>query len=376
MTSHTLRVLLWNWGRKGAGPRYALQMAEALDSRDDVSLSLSYSLQSDQVEAMRALGLPSLEVDTFDGIPTALARSATLPSVRRRFKDFLKTNEVDIVYCTMMHPWDRFMIPAIQAVGASHVVTVHERRRDLGFPSSVLQRMADREILHADGVVVLTDHVKNDLDRRLNGLSPTVVIPLAAFHFPGPTRQSGGDSDILRVLFLGRIVPYKGLALLLEAIELIDSLSDSRIELTIAGAGSLEPYSASLSHLPGTRVINEWLTEQQISDLLRQADVIAVPYVDASQSGVIATAFGAGIPVVVTPVGGLVEQVTHGETGLVSSSLQARDFATALLQLRDDPDLRHAMSARVVALARDDLSWAKSASDLVSFLQAVRATSD
>ena len=83
--------------------------------------------------------------------------------------------------------------------------------------------------------------------------------------------------------------------------------------------------------------------------MLSRYDLVVAAHTEASQSGVIAAAFGAGLPVVTTPVGGLVEQVTHGVTGMIAASASARAIADAVRTIAQDMSLlgrlRHGVHA-------------------------------
>ena len=86
----------------------------------------------------------------------------------------------------------------------------------------------------------------------------------------------------------------------------------------------------------GAEVVNEWLTHAQIDKIQSRYDVIVLPYIEASQSGVVMSAFGAGIPVIVTPVGGLSEQVEDGVTGLVAQAPSGDAIADCIRWMAND----------------------------------------
>jgi glycosyltransferase involved in cell wall biosynthesis len=62
------------------------------------------------------------------------------------------------------------------------------------------------------------------------------------------------------------------------------------------------------------------------------ADLVVLPYVDATQSGIVQMAFGFGVPVVTTTVGGLGEAVQDGRTGLLVSPRDHEALATAIIR--------------------------------------------
>jgi glycosyltransferase involved in cell wall biosynthesis len=143
-----------------------------------------------------------------------------------------------------------------------------------------------------------------------------------------------------KVLFVGRIRKYKGLDFLKKAWPLVNHPNKS---LTIAGVGRGVPFEQSQS----IDIQNRWLTDEEIESLIDAHRLVVLPYIEASQSGIIPLAHSRGVPVVITPAGGLTGQVLHGVNGIISRSMNDYDFAeaidTALLmewnfeQRRDEP---------------------------------------
>jgi glycosyltransferase involved in cell wall biosynthesis len=97
-------------------------------------------------------------------------------------------------------------------------------------------------------------------------------------------------------------------------------------------------------------------------------------HIEASQSGVAASAVGAGAPIVATPVGGLLEQVVDGETGLLAARPDADALADALRRLITTPGL-HASLAMGAMHRRHELSTDRFVARLLESLQAMAAMS-
>ena len=72
------------------------------------------------------------------------------------------------------------------------------------------------------------------------------------------------------------------------------------------------------------------MTDREIESLISTHSVVVLPYSEASQSGIIPICTALKRPVVVTPVGGLTEQVISGITGIIAASHSAADIASAL----------------------------------------------
>ena len=116
-------------------------------------------------------------------------------------------------------------------------------------------------------------------------------------------------------------------------------------------------YLEDILETMGAYVDNRWLREVDIAPALAKLDLLVLPYIVASQSGVIAAACGAALPVVVTPVGGLVEQVRDGESGIVAEAVAADAVAAAIARLATDAALYVQCSVGARALALGELSW-------------------
>ena len=372
--SNPVRILVWQWGRRGAGPLYALNMARALNDQPETAVFVTYSTLNEQLDEFRALGIPHLEVGTFETMAQGLMKSLSLPSIRRELKKFLISNSIDLVYCPMSHPWNAGMVSVLKELDLPLITTVHDAHRHPGdahlIQDWIHERLEGVEREYACGYVTLSTHIKEQLVQRLRVPPERVaVIPLAAFEYSAGVRTTRSESNSLRILFLGRIQEYKGLDILLAAYNIVSQEFGDRVQLTIAGSGDMTPYTQSLAEVRRVKVVNTWLSDGEISDLLADADVLAIPNRDPNMgpSGIVASAYGAGLPVVVTPVGSLPEQVIDGTTGLVAASISPSDFAAPLARLLTESGLVNELSEGATQHARENLSWRQSAEALLEF---------
>jgi glycosyltransferase involved in cell wall biosynthesis len=166
-----------------------------------------------------------------------------------------------------------------------------------------------------------------------------------------PHIQIGGDSsstvipeDENLILFFGRIWEYKGLEYLIRAEPLITArVPDARI--LIAGRG--EDFSRYAQMMrPGRFLVhNHFIPDELTAAYFQRASVVVLPYVEASQSGVIPMAYSAGKPVVATAVGGLPEMVEDARTGYLVRPRDVEQLAEAVIRLLVDAPLRRQMGA-------------------------------
>lgn len=343
-----LSVLFAYWGRRGAGPTLTEAMVRAAQRDPGLRVGLSFARQGERATDLAALTSDPLVIETFDGAPGALFATLRLPALRRRLSREIKARGVDWVVTVMPHIWGRLLASAAHQAGARYAVIVHDAQAHPGEESWLLDRLAITEIKAADRVIACSAHVARALSAR-HGPLPLATLFHPPFDFGGAVEATPriAPSRPLRLLFFGRILPYKGLPLLLEAHSRLRA-SGLDCRLSIVGDGSTEGLAIDA---PGVTLINRWIAEQEIPGFLAEADILAAPYVEASQSGVIAAALAAGLPVVATPVGGLVEQVVQGTTGLIASAVTAEAVADAILALAQ-PELYARCSAGALAQAR------------------------
>lgn len=338
-------LLLWYWGRRGGGAHYCLEVARELARRDDFNLHLSISRNCDLYREMKALGLPGLEVDTYCDVGSAVMALSRLPQVRRRFREYLEKHEIDVVLCTMQHLWNPFMLPAIRRRGARYVVTIHDAALHPGERFLPYQWWLDWEIRQADGYVVLSDHVGSVLRTRHGTSADRIAVapcgPFSQFADAGRNFHPAGETRApRRLLFFGRIIAYKGLDLLLDAYGRLKSAYPD-LSLAIYGDGDISPYRSALEGLADVTVENRYIGEGELPAILEEADLVVLPYREASQSGVLVLAEAAGLPVVGTPTGALVEQIVPGVNGLIATGISGEALAASIGRLLDDPALYH-----------------------------------
>jgi glycosyltransferase involved in cell wall biosynthesis len=173
-------------------------------------------------------------------------------------------------------------------------------------------------------------------------------------------RALGLDGDTSIILFFGFVRNYKGLHYLIEALPLV--LAQHDVHLLIAGEfwDSVAPYQEQIQSLDlegHVTIIDRYIPNEEVSTYFAAADVVALPYLDATQSGIVQIAFGFGVPVVTTRVGGLGEAVRDGLTGLLVAPMDSQALAAALIRYFQEglgPGLRANIQAQ-----KEQFSWDK-----------------
>lgn len=250
----------------------------------------------------------------------------------------------------------RLQKAGIQVSAVVHNALPHERQPFAGVLS---RRFLDR----CDHIVALSETVRRDL------LGIGLREGIEVRHHP--TYDQFGermDQVVARtilglpqegrvLLFFGLVRRYKGVDILLEAL----THMQTDVQLVVAGEW-YEDRSEAEAFIHGkglsdrVRLLDHYIPDSEVAALFSAADAVVQPYRQATQSGVVQTAFHFGTPVVVSGVGGLPEMVQHGAEGLVVAPEEPVALAAALDRLAE-PGLLDRLSVGALA-ARERFTWA------------------
>ncbi len=165
------------------------------------------------------------------------------------------------------------------------------------------------------------------------------------------------------VLFFGRISVYKGLEVLYAAAPLVADKVPG-VRFVVAGRpvhGYVPPRPPALPNGGRIEVIERYIGNAEVGALFGEASVVACPYLDATQSGVVLTAYAFDRPVVATAVGGMPEYVHEGETGYLVPPGDADALANALVRILADSDARARLIEGVKQARAREFNWNRAA---------------
>jgi glycosyltransferase involved in cell wall biosynthesis len=198
-----------------------------------------------------------------------------------------------------------------------------------------------------------------------NGVDPN--------HFVPPATRNGASP--LRILYIGRMVPVKGQALLIDAVEqLRDSGMD--VEATLLGEGdrrlALETIVGKRG-LDGVIKLPGAVGQDEIRGYYERADVFVLPSFAEGVPGVLMEAMAMGLPVVTTRIAGIPELVEDGYSGFVVAPGRVDVLVDAVRRLASDPDLRREMGERGRAKVIAEYSIEPSAAHMYEMFVSVLA---
>src|ERR671930_306176 len=214
-------------------------------------------------------------------------------------------------------PYDRALCAALARAGAEVELVTARSAHDV-LPREALpgQRAAQRRLLRRmDAIVVHSEHGRARLvDELAVDAARVHVIPHGVLRPEGeatlPAELTGYDGPV--VLCFGLLRPYKGVDVLLEAWRGI-----AGAELWVVGAPRMDTAPLHAAPPPGVRFVERFVSEGEAAALMRRAELAVLPYREIDQSGVLFTALGFGVPLVLTAVGGFPEIAGAGAATLV-----------------------------------------------------------
>ena len=159
------------------------------------------------------------------------------------------------------------------------------------------------------------------------------------------------------LLFFGRISEYKGIEYLIEAFRIVLE-SNPDTTLIIAGSGKIYFNSILNDHTSSIKLINRHINNEELASLISQTRIVICPYTDATQSGVVMTAFAFNKPVIASAVGGFPDVIHSNITGLLVPPKDSVKLAEAILFLLRNKNLIQDISVNIINFnINSEFSW-------------------
>lgn len=275
--------------------------------------------------------------------PRGLSATARARRAVRRFAP-------DVVHLQAGIGNDPRLVLAAGAWPRRFALTIHDPVRHPGEAVSRSATLGNRALLRAAGLIfVHAEALREELLEETRPRAPVVVVP----HGIDPGEAAPAPPERPAILFFGRLGYYKGLDVLLDAMA---AVWDERPEttLTVAGAGEAGDHPALADRRVTVRA--EYVPDAEIPELFAAASCVALPYRQASQSGVGALAKRHGRPLVVSAIGGLPELVADG-SGLTVPAEDPPALARALLKVLGDRELAGRLGRAGAESAAQGADW-------------------
>ncbi|HKY20060.1 MAG TPA: glycosyltransferase [Vicinamibacterales bacterium] len=351
----------------GGSERQLAEIAQALD-RDRFEPHVGcFRPNGIRADDLKGAGVPVVE------FPVRSFRQVSVISAARQLGAYIRQHGIRLVH-TFDVPANLFGVPAARALSKAIVISSQRAHRDLtpGLTRGLL-RLTDRMV---DGIVVNCDAVRRQLideDRVQPSLIHLCYNGIDTDEFsPGQATRPEALRDASSVIgIVCALRPEKDLHTLLQAFAHVRGI-DSRLKLAIVGSGpSLNELLATADRLGiSDRCLFEPATTR-VADWLRSIDVFVLPSRSEALSNSLMEAMACGCAVVASRVGGNVELVQDGRTGLLFESGNADELSLALRRLIENQDLRSQLGDAAAREMREAFSLQRSAGRMAEIYSAL-----
>ncbi|BBI32419.1 glycosyltransferase family 4 protein [Cohnella abietis] len=230
---------------------------------------------------------------------------------------------------------------------------------------------AAKDLAQADIIIANSSSLKQQLSSRFPRVSGQIRkawlgVDTNRFH---PT-SNAKQSKAFRVLFTGRVIPRKGVPVLLKAVKHAQASSRRPIHVVIAGGSSRAGYLNSMRALSHKLHVNTkflgTVPHSRIHKIYRQADVFICPSQQHEAFGLVnVEAMSSGLPVIASNNGGIKEIVRNNKNGiLIKSYHRPQAFGAAILRLINEKQTRKSMALQARKDCLERFSWKASAKRL------------
>lgn len=188
----------------------------------------------------------------------------------------------------------------------------------------------------AKKIVVFSNHSKRELQKDYPLVASKVSVVRLGPHPPNVEERRPEEitNDEPYYLFFGRMDKYKGIENLLRAYT--ENAGNMPYKLILAGNGLLSDVEEKLitSCPSNITLLKRYIPDEEMVWLFAHARCVVLPYIEASQSGVLSMAYYFGKPVIASDLDGLIEFIDVGKTGLVYSKVdQLRHYMLRVDQI-------------------------------------------
>ena len=274
----------------------ANRMAEA---GHDVHLVTTTHFPRDRYAPAVSIHAPVRTTNT--GLSAGTLRPSEVRSAMRAIRD---TNP-DGVHFTGPHLWNALLLPMLAAQGIPTVHSLHDLHPHPGATYGRLLYLWNRWVRRASGhVLVHAEQYRRELLAKGTVSHQLTCTPLMHLFVSYEQEQSllrspPGVEYEPWALFFGRLEVYKGINVLVEAAGRMGSSNQPTASVIIAGRGSMERLLQE--KVPSNvEVRNRLIQDQEALSLFRRCGLVVLPYIEASQSALIAAAYFFRKPVIVT----------------------------------------------------------------------------
>jgi len=358
-----------------SGPiEYSVCLANALAKHCEIHFYYNERYAKQRDDMILNLLDPSIK-----RVPISDYRIRDFRNIAKYYRIAKNLKTFDVVHIQIADIWLAFWRFLFRKVPI--VSTVHDPYQHFGLKkfNSLYQDFAQKLcIVQSTRFIVHGSKMQEDLAKRYGLLMDNIsIIPHGEFSFykrfkSGVEWKLRKNAPYKRVLFFGLIRKNKGLKFLIKSEPLISSIF-SNYKICIAGKfpDNSQFYKDFIKNSEKFEIIDEYIPIDQVSTLFEESQIVVLPYITATQSGVLPVAFAFGKPVIATNTGSISEVLEHGKNGLIVPPMNEKLLAKAILELLMDDEKCKLYGMNAKKLAAGKLNWNSIAEQTISIYRRI-----
>lgn len=352
-----MKILVVSLLGRGGMTHYTSQLVNSLSKENEVAVILPE--HADQGYFNKAVRIITIKAPA--NILYTLILSLNIMAFIGLIK-MIKRMEPEVIHIMNNHPWNT-IICIMNWKHVKKVYTLHDPKPHEQALTSLLLQPIFSFIDHftiawANRVIVHGKTLKSDLIESGISEDKISVIPHGDYTFflKYAPKYIERKKSVKRILFFGRIEPYKGIEYLIKSSIDVKAAFPEAL-FVIAGDGNFKPYINMVKDDPSFVIYNRYIPDEEVAELFCASDIVVLPYISATQSGVIQIAFAFKKPVIATCVGAIPEVVENNVTGLLVPPKNSEELAKAIIKVLSEPDLSDILANNAYQKMKNDLAW-------------------
>jgi glycosyltransferase involved in cell wall biosynthesis len=282
---------------------------------------------------------------TIKNVPSKRLINSINPVTWVKTANYIKSQNADLI---IFDWWNPFFGPSHYSI--SKLIRKKYKGKILFITENIIShegRFIDRFLTklglkNADFFLALSNIVENELKKLYKKPVFRSELPIydsysfnENFFQDDEKEKLGYKKNDIIILFFGYVRKYKGLNVLIDSIPKVIS-NNNKIKFLVVGEfyDSYDKYVNQINKLnikEHIKILNKFVPNEDVGKYYTAADLVVLPYLSATQSGILNIAYGFRKPVLVTRVGGLADDVIEGKTGFIVNPLNPDEIADRIL---------------------------------------------
>lgn len=368
-----MNILINYMGTDGAGRLIALSLAKAF-IQNGVDVYAVLSQNEPRYEEWISL-LGNKHVFWAENYQNSNKLDFTIKTIKmftsegRKIRNFFYGIEFDYSIRPMYHHWAYLIDKSLRIekiVTICHNPVMHSDEKEY------FRKLYKQHITQSNKIIVLTKSYVSLVNKEFGfALNDILYVPLGRIDeytiYPPKQIKDPYSVDKINFLFFGLLRKYKGLHVLAKAYSIVSNKYNN-VSLHVVGTGSLDEYAEEFNKCKNIFFDNRYINDDEISGYFSGPNVVVVlPYIDASQSGIIQVSLEYENTVIASNTDALREQLDDGNIGLFFEPGNADELAERMIEVIGDSSIRESQAILMRAL-REKLDWNNICHTIIDFL--------